>query len=147
MNRGTFPGFAPKVCIVVTCVVVWPVEPSQARLLGVTHQAGLIVGEGSFIGDSKQPALQVKLDERDPRPLYYLQALFGGRIYGPYFSRGRRSRLWILRGWELWNALPVLLDNMPPSHKREQLEAWSQRYGLTSRTKGRLFGARSGTGP
>ncbi len=46
---------------------------------------------------------------------------------------------WILRG-ELWHALPLILDNMPPSHKREQMEKWCRRYGFTSRFQGRLFG-------
>ena len=50
-----------------------------------------------------------------------LRSVFGGTIYGPYrYSDGRRKRVWVLRNWQLQEALPFLDRWLPPSHKREQ---------------------------
>lgn len=101
---------------------------------------GLIVGEGSFTG-GRQPELSMKLHEDDPEPLLCLKSVFGGRIYGPYLHAGRRYRIRLLRGWELWDALPVIFDALPPSKKRVQFEKWVQKFGLECHGPGRLFGA------
>jgi hypothetical protein len=95
-------------------------------LLG--YVMGLIVGEGSFTADRRQPALSVKLHARDRLPLESLQKLFGGRVFGPYDNHGRRYLVWHLRGEPLRRALPLLERYLPPSHKREQFLAWRARH-------------------
>jgi hypothetical protein len=89
---------------------------------------GLIVGEGSFTGDREMPWLAVRLHARDPQPLLDLKSVFGGRINGPYYNNGRHSRVWMLRGWHLVEALPFFDRWLPPSHKRQQYEAWRARW-------------------
>jgi hypothetical protein len=92
------------------------------------YAVGLIVGEGCFSHDGRTPALSVKLHARDTAPLEHLQRVFGGRIYGPYESRGRRYCVWHLRGPGLVAALHVLDRSLPASHKREQFLVWRARH-------------------
>jgi hypothetical protein len=89
---------------------------------------GLIVGEGSFSWDGRQPALSVRLHARDPQPLQLLREVLGGAVYGPYHGQGRHYIVWHLRGHPLRRALPLLERYLPPSHKREQFLAWRTRH-------------------
>jgi hypothetical protein len=41
---------------------------------------------------------------------------------------GRHYRMWILRGWQLLEALPYFDRWLPESRKREQYDAWRARY-------------------
>jgi hypothetical protein len=89
---------------------------------------GLVVGEGSFTGDRRQPVLQVKLNARDPFPLRRLSELLGGRVYGPYDRTGRNYFLFMLRGSDLRAAVPLFQRYLPESWKREQFERWLDRF-------------------
>ena len=93
---------------------------------------GLIVGEGCFTGDKKQPRISVHLHEIDPEPLLLLQSVLGGRIHGPYHSRdGRHSRFWVLHGIELRATVRMFHQHLPVSNKRRQFEKWIVKYNLT----------------
>lgn len=94
----------------------------------IGYALGLIAGEGSFTGDRRQPALSVKMHERDRRPLEHLQLVFGGRIFGPYAHGERRYYIYLLRGPELRASLATLIDRMPACHKRDQLLAWVDKH-------------------
>lgn len=98
----------------------------------IGYLMGLIVGEGSFTGSGPQPWLAVRLHAEDPVPLERLRVGLGGRVYGPYLHRGRRSRVWMLQGRELLDALPLLYDRLPESKKRMQFEEWLKKHGLKS---------------
>jgi hypothetical protein len=89
---------------------------------------GLIVAEGSFTGDRKQPSLEIRLHRRDLAPLERVQRMLGGRIFGPYSHGGRHLYVFMLRGNELRAALPTLTTHLPPSWKRVQFEAWQTKY-------------------
>jgi hypothetical protein len=89
---------------------------------------GLIVGEGSFTGDRRQPSLEVKLHRRDLEPLEHLQRMLGGRIFGPYARGGRNLYAYMLRGRELRRALPILQEFLPQSWKRVQFDEWQRKY-------------------
>ena len=89
---------------------------------------GLIVAEGSFTGDRRQPSLEIKLHRRDIEPLEQLQRVMGGRIFGPYAHGGRNLYAYMLRGRELKDAMPLLQRHLPPSWKRVQFEAWRTKY-------------------
>lgn len=118
--------------------------PASDFALG--YAMGLIVGEGSFTGDRRRPCLSVRLHVDNPRPLNHLKLLFGGRLYGPYQYDGRVSFVWLLRGDDLWDALPTFFERLPESRKRRQFERWAVRWGFTSRMPGRLFGAKETLG-
>jgi hypothetical protein len=115
----------------------------------IAYCMGLIVGEGCFSGDRHQPSLAVALHASDPQPLIDLQSVFGGRLYGPYHYGIRHRREWILRGWQLHEALPYFDKWLPPSRKRDQYDAWRvkwaeyflewdyvSRFSLTGRSAG-----------
>jgi hypothetical protein len=91
---------------------------------------GLIVGEGSFTGDRRNPVLSVKLHELDPEPLYLLRRALGGKVYGPYHYDGRHFYQYMLRGEALREAVPLFLAHLPPSRKRNQFLAWRERFGF-----------------
>jgi len=94
----------------------------------IGYVMGLIVGEGSFTADRKQPYLQLKLHARDPFPLRFLADRLGGKVYGPYDHGGRNYFIWLLRGPDLRRAVPLFRDYLPESWKREQFEGWLERH-------------------
>lgn len=104
------------------------------RYLATVHEfemgyiMGLVVGEGSFTSDRRQPCLQVKLHARDPFPLRFLADRLGGRVYGPYHHESRSYFTWLLRGPALRSALPLFREHLPESWKREQFERWLDRH-------------------
>lgn len=89
---------------------------------------GLIVGDGSFTGDRQQPSLEIRMHRRDIAPLENVQQLLGGKIFGPYSHGGRELYVYMLRGRQLKEALPILQEHLPASWKRVQFEAWRSRY-------------------
>ena len=95
---------------------------------GLGFSMGLIVGEGSFTGDRQQPALQIRMHRRDLEALEQVQRQLGGRIFGPYAHSGRNSYVYLLRGGELRNALPILQQFLPASWKRAQFDTWRAKY-------------------
>ena len=89
---------------------------------------GIIAGEGSFTGDHRTPALQVKMHARDVALLEVLRDQLGGKIYGPYTHGDRYYCLWILRGEELRQAAELFLSHLPDGHKRTQFMEWARKY-------------------
>src|SRR5215218_576063 len=114
----------------------WPLVPrasvpvrnmrlcSAVREFDIGYIMGLVVGEGSFTADRRQPYLQVKLHVRDPFPVRHLADRLGGRVYGPYRHRTRHYYTWLLRGPALKAAIPIFHAYLPESWKREQFERW-----------------------
>jgi hypothetical protein len=92
------------------------------------YAMGLIVAEGSFTGDRQQPSLEIRMHRRDLDPLENVQRLLGGRIFGPYAHGGRSLYVYMLRGRELKDALPVIQEHLPRSWKRIQFDAWRAKY-------------------
>ena len=89
---------------------------------------GLVVSEGSFTADRRQPYLQVKLHARDPFPLRHLAERLGGRVYGPCRHQTRHYYTWLLRGSALRDAIPIFQTHLPESWKREQFERWLDQH-------------------
>lgn len=60
---------------------------------------GLLVGEGHFGGDGRQPQVTLRMHERHEALFRWLERTFpGGRLYGPYDHGGRRYYQWMARG-------------------------------------------------
>jgi len=107
--------------------------PQDVNDFDLGYCLGLIVGEGSFSrhgrGHGNGIRLRVTLHSNDPGPIHALFKVMGGRINGPYvYERKGSDKLhhalyWILNGQALKVWLPVLLERMPPSRKRQQLLA------------------------
>jgi hypothetical protein len=111
----------------------------QLRDFDIGYIMGLVVGEGSFTHDlpnrrQVRPVLSVKLTAEDRAPLDFIAALLGGKVYGPYGPHGKTPGnrkpycVWTLRGSKLLTAIPLFIRHLPPSRKREQLNAWLMRH-------------------
>jgi hypothetical protein len=71
---------------------------------------GLLVGEGSFGGDGRQPQVVLRMHTRHEAMFQWLEAHFPNcRLYGPYHHGGRSYYQWMARGQALvQDVLPVL---------------------------------------
>lgn len=72
--------------------------------------AGLLIGQGHFGGDGKQPQLTLKMHLRHEAMFHWLQRRFPrSRLYGPYHHDGRSYYQWMARGAALAEeVLPVV---------------------------------------
>ena len=97
---------------------------------------GLVVGQGVFTGHRANPALQLRAHRRDVEALEIVRRVLGGRVFGPYSHEGRHAYLYMLRGAELRDALPLLERHLPDSLRRDQFESWRARFrGYLDRPK------------
>jgi hypothetical protein len=94
---------------------------------------GLLIGEGSFGGDGKQPQITLRMHVRHEALFRWLLTVFPRtRLYGPY-SHGERSYYqWMARGQALVeDVLPVLEEGLTPeldSYAWERLLQMRERY-------------------
>lgn len=72
--------------------------------------AGLMVGQGSFGGDGKQPQITLRMHTRHEAVFRWLMSRFPKtKLYGPYNHGGRAYFQWMARGTPLVaDVLPVL---------------------------------------
>jgi len=74
---------------------------------------GLLVGEGHFGGDGRQPQVTLRMHVRHEAIFRWLERTFpGGRLYGPYHHDGRDYFQWMARGPFLRDELAPLLDRL-----------------------------------
>jgi len=95
--------------------------------------AGILVGEGHFGGDGRQPQVTLRLHVRHERLMRWLAARFPRtRLYGPYHHGGRSYFQWMARGEALvWDVLPVLEQVITPEldeHAAARLADMTGRY-------------------
>src|SRR5712692_6848590 len=96
---------------------------------------GLLVAEGHFGGDGKQPQVTLRMHIRHEPLLRWVQEnVPGGKLYGPYNHGGRKYYQWMARGQILKNVLVPLLDSLPfaqlDPHSYERYQRMKERYGL-----------------
>ena len=105
---------------------------------------GLLVGEGSFGGDGKQPQITLRMHIRHEAIFRWLMARFPStRLYGPYHHGGRSYFQWMARGAALvHDVLPALDRELVGSlddHAAERYDAMCTRYaGFIERERSRL---------
>ena len=98
---------------------------------------GLLIGEGHFGGDGRQPQVTLRMHVGHARLFDWIETTFpGGRLYGPYHHDGRHYFQWMARGSYLREVLVPLLDE----HLTPELDAKSaERYAqMKSRYQRRL---------
>lgn len=72
---------------------------------------GLLVGEGSFGGDGKQPQVTLRMHTRHEALFHWLMERFPEtRLYGPYHHGGRSYYQWMARGQALVHSILPLLE-------------------------------------
>ncbi len=94
---------------------------------------GVLIGEGSFGGDGKQPHVTLRMHVRHEALFRWLSQRFPDtRLYGPYTHGGRSYFQWMARGPALVNhVLPLLeerLDDGLDAHAASRLRAMCERY-------------------
>lgn len=96
---------------------------------------GILVGEGSFGGDGKQPQVTLRMHVRHEALFRWLVARFPrSRLYGPYGHGGRSYYQWMARGPALVDdVLPVLrvaltddIDGYATQRLREMCERYAE---------------------
>jgi hypothetical protein len=95
---------------------------------------GLLIGEGSFGGDGKQPQVTLRMHVRHQAIFRWLVDRFPAtRLYGPYHHGGRSYYQWMARGRALVrDVLPVLEEagvEQLDGHAAERLRAMLEQYG------------------
>jgi hypothetical protein len=94
---------------------------------------GLLVGEGHFGGDGRQPQVTLRMHTDHQAVFEWLVDRFpGGRLYGPYDHSGRRYYQWMARGAYLRDVLvPLLAAHLRPEHSQrvyDRFNAMLERY-------------------
>jgi hypothetical protein len=94
---------------------------------------GLLIGEGHFGGDGRQPQVTLRMHVRHESLMRWLHGCFPRtRLYGPYHHGGRSYFQWMARGEALvLDVLPVLERHLTPeldAHAHARLTAMTDRY-------------------
>ncbi len=70
---------------------------------------GILIGEGHFGGDGKQPQITLRMHVRHKMVFQWLlQLVPGSKLYGPYGHDGRNYYQWMARGKALKDLVPLL---------------------------------------
>lgn len=95
---------------------------------------GLLVGEGHFGGDGRQPQVTLRMHVRHEGIFRWLQRHFpGGRLYGPYTHGGRSYFQWMARGPYLREVLAPLITrhlHLLDAYTVERFMAMCDRYRI-----------------
>jgi hypothetical protein len=94
---------------------------------------GLLVGEGHFGGDGRQPHVTLRMHIRHEAMFRWIERTFpGGRLYGPYNHDGRHYFQWMARGAYLRDVLvPLLQRHLSPefdTHSYERFATMCTKY-------------------
>ena len=96
---------------------------------------GVLVGEGHFGGDGKQPQITLRMHTDHEALFRWIMRTFpGGKLYGPYHHGGRSYFQWMARGAFLRHRLVPLLENaLAPdldAKAHARFQAMRERYTL-----------------
>ncbi len=106
---------------------------------------GLLIGEGSFGGDGKQPQVTLRMHVRHEALFRWLMERFPQtRLYGPYHHGGRSYYQWMARGKALVRDVLPLLEQAFSSvaiddHAAGRFQLMCERYAsFIARERSRL---------
>ena len=112
---------------------------------------GLLVGEGHFGGDGRQPQITLRMHVRHEKMFRWLERSFpGGKLYGPYHHGGRDYYQWMARGPYLRDYLiPLLAPRITPDLDEYAFGRFAEMRERYQRflTSGRTPGSRAGDEP
>lgn len=103
---------------------------------------GILIGEGSFGGDGKQPQITLRMHTRHEALFRWLMERFPRtRLYGPYHHGDRSYFQWMARGVALVEDVLPVLEAVSPEldgHAAERLSDMRERYAdYIERVRGR----------
>lgn len=96
---------------------------------------GVLMGEGHFGGDGRQPQVTLKLHVRhEPLMRWMHDRIRWSKLYGPYHYDGRHFLQLMFRGESLRRVLVPMLAALPwreiDEHSYGRFRAMCERYGL-----------------
>lgn len=94
---------------------------------------GILIGEGSFGGDGRQPQVTLRMHTRHEALFHWLMRTFPTtKLYGPYHHGDRSYYQWMARGRALVeDVLPVLEQELRPeldAHASDRFTAMTDKY-------------------
>ena len=101
----------------------------------IGYLVGILVGEGHFGGDGRQPQITLRMHTDHERLFRWLEERFPqSKLYGPYHHGGRSYFQWMARGEFLREELVPLLERYLSPDLDEKaysrFEAMRTNYGL-----------------
>jgi len=95
---------------------------------------GLLVGEGHFGGDGRQPQITLRMHVKHEKLFRWLERVVPeGKLYGPYTHGGRTYFQWMVRGTSLRQRLvPLIASNIDllDDHVAQRFSAMCEKYGM-----------------
>lgn len=96
---------------------------------------GVLVGEGHFGGDGRQPQITLRMHTDHEALFRWLESTFpDGKLYGPYHHSNRHYFQWMARGAFLRDELiPLLEVHLSPELDEKsfrRFQAMRERYGV-----------------
>lgn len=89
-----------------------PGSPAEIALdqFSMGFLLGLLIGEGHFGGDGRQPQITLRMHVKHEKLFHWLeQKIPQGKLYGPYNHGGREYFQWMIRGPYLRESLAPLI--------------------------------------
>lgn len=110
-------------------------DPDHSREFERGFLLGVLIGEGHFGGDGRQPQVTLRMHTDHERLFRWIQEAFpGGKLYGPYHHSGRSYYQWMARGAFLREELVPMLDRcLSPGLDEKQHRRYremKETYGL-----------------
>jgi hypothetical protein len=123
---------------------VAPHAPSDALLdpeqqpdqndLAVGFLLGLLVGEGHFGGDGRQPQVTLRMHVRHEETFEWLRRTYpGSALYGPYHHGGRSYYQWSARGRYLREFIVPLVQRhraLLDAYTAARFDTMCERYAI-----------------
>src|SRR5688572_20552149 len=116
---------------------MFPVEHERLDPFDEGYIVGLLVGEGHFGGDGKQPQITLRMHVRHEGTFLWLMRTFPeSKLYGPYLHGGRNYYQWMARGRFLKEVMVPLVEgrlDRLDQHVATRFLAMCARYRMGSR--------------
>lgn len=111
---------------------------------------GILVGEGHFGGDGKQPQVTLRMHTHHEKLfLWFLDKFPASKLYGPYHHAGRHYYQWMARGYVLREkVLPLVAKHfhLLDDHVKSRIMDMCQKYDLPLLLPSQEEENKSGTG-
>jgi hypothetical protein len=116
-----------------------PGEPASSPPddLATGFLVGLLVGEGHFGGDGRQPQVTLRMHVRHEQTFEWLRRTYpGSRLYGPYHHGGRSYYQWSARGRYLRDEIVPLVERhrgLLDAYTAARFDGMCERYRIERR--------------
>src|ERR1022692_1523491 len=129
---------------VVTRAPLPGAEPAQTGReqddLAVGFLLGLLVGEGHFGGDGRQPQVTLRMHIRHEETFMWLRRTYpGSALYGPYHHGGRSYYQWSARGRYLREQIVPLVQRhraLLDAYTAARFDTMCERYTINRESDG-----------